>query len=487
MGLVPRAVYKPSDASSLTVDGLLQGQRFDYVATGRRDAVLGSQPTFDQNNASFTTDTLQARLGVGWKAPLWDDGRLDLKLNGTLLRRRLDYLFDGSLGGVPRVARTLGSNLQDTSLAWVGKYSLALTDSHSMGAGWDVQSTRRREVRVQRETSASGFETQDLDEDFAATVNRLTFYVQDEWAVSKSLSGYFGVRWEALATRTLDTALDTVRLRSNVLSPTMQWLWKVPGTKSDQVRLGLGRTYKAPTPRDLIPRRWLVADNSPTSPYFQGDPNLVPELAWGLDLGYEHYAGADVFLGANVYARKIEQVILTIVSQESDGKWVARPVNRGNATVMGVELEAKAKLNKVWPAAPDVDFRAGLGRHASKVDAVPGPGNRLSRQPPLTSSLGVDYRMALAPVTLGGSFNFERQSLIRTSSTESLKLADKRGLDLYGVWRVGPRFNVRATLNNFLQPTASQFNAYADGSGSEDRLLELQTHRSLRLSLEFKL
>lgn len=487
LGVSPRAVYKPDDSKSLTVDGLLQWQRFDYVGNDTRRPVFGDRPAFDYNDMSFVTDTLQARVGVAGKTRLGDDGTLELKLNGTLFRRRLDFVFDGYQAGVQQVARTLGSDLQDTSSSLVGKYSLGLTNAHTLGSGWDIQSGRRSEDRIQRETSTSGAATLNLDEDYVATVNRLAFYLQDEWTVSPALSGYFGVRWEALETRTRGATLTPLRKRATVLSPTMQWLWKVPETKGDQVRLAIGRTYKAPTARDLIPRRWVVADNAATSPNFQGNPALEPELAWGVDLGYERYLGRDIFVGANVYARNIQNVILTQVFQAADGTWISTPVNSGGALVLGLELETKAKLNQVFAALPDIDVRAGLGVNRSRVAAVPGPGNRLSRQPPLTASLGMDYRMVGAPLTLGGSFNFEKQELVRTSATQSQRLAGKRGLDLYGLWRVGPTLNVRATMTNLLQPDAGAFNVYDDGNFRQERAFTLQSFRTFRLSLEFKL
>ena len=60
-------------------------------------------------------------------------------------------------------------------------YSRAIADKHMLGAGLDAQSALRTENRVQRETSATGFPTLNLNEDYDAVVNRLAFYAQDEW------------------------------------------------------------------------------------------------------------------------------------------------------------------------------------------------------------------------------------------------------------------------------------------------------------------
>ncbi len=487
VGVAPRVVFKPNDEQSITLDGLLQAQRFTYEGQDLRRTLFGTPPTFDRNDSSFVSDTLQARLGMAWNTAVGDEGKLTLKANGSLLRRRLDYLFDGFLDGMHLLTRTLGSDLQDSSLSLNGKFSLGLAETHTLGTGWDVQTGRRREDRIQRESSNTGFATQDLDEDYAATVNRLAFYLQDEWAVSKNLSGYAGLRWEGLETRTRGLTLTPVQQRSSVWSPTMQWVWKVPETQGDQLRWSVGRSYKAPTARDLIPRRWVVPDNSPTAPNFQGNPALVPELAWGMDLGYERYVGRDVFFGVSGYARRIQDVILTNVFQAGDGSWIATPVNSGRASVYGVELEAKAKLSKLVAELPDVDVRAGVGLHDSHVAAIPSPGNRLSRQPPLTASVGMDYRFSDVPVTLGASFSYEKHDLVRTSLTQSQRQANKRALDLYGVWRVSTKMNLRATVINLLQAPGGVFTTYSDNTLRQDRDLSIQSHRSLRLTIDLKL
>ena len=66
------------------------------------------------------------------------------------------------------------------------------------------------------------------------------------------------------------------------------------------LRLALARTYKAPLLAKLVPRRYTTDNNNnPTNADEQGNPQLRPELAWGLDVAYERYLG-DVAMPANV-------------------------------------------------------------------------------------------------------------------------------------------------------------------------------------------
>jgi outer membrane receptor for ferrienterochelin and colicins len=500
-GIAPRFTHKPSEAQTLTLEGLLQWQRLDYGGDETRRPLLGPPPTFDHNVANIVTDTVQSRLSLQWKSPLGgvfgDDARIDIKASFNDWRRRFDATFQGDLNNVQQVDRTVGSDLSDTSAALVGKATISLGDAHTLGTGWDLQSGRRREDRIQRETSSTSYPVQNIDEDYSVRVHRVAAYVQDEWAISDRLSNYLGLRWEGLQTRTQGVATGPVGNTASVLSPTWQLLWKVPDTKADQLRLSLGRTYKAPTARDLLPRRWVVADNAATSPNFQGNPALVPELAWGLDLGYERYLAGDSFVGVNVYARQISNVILQRVYRDASGTWIATPVNSGSALVAGAALEGKAKLKNIWPAMvgdtaaltdlPNVDLRIGLGYNASRVAAVPGPNNRLSKQPPWTGSVGADYRAIDLPLTLGVSFSGEAQQRVRVSSQETLRLANKRQWDVYGAWKLAPSSTLRATWANLGRADAGQLQTFDSTTERQSRDLRITTFRVFRLSLEMKL
>jgi outer membrane receptor protein involved in Fe transport len=119
---------------------------------------------------------------------------------------------------------------------------------------------------------------------------------------TKQWSVYAGLRWEGLETKSSGNTYADVKNRSSVFSPILQTLYKLPDSKNDQLRFGLTRTYKAPDTNSLIPRRFLSTDNKQTNPDSTGNPNLKPELAWGLDLAYEHYMPQGGVLSASVHA-----------------------------------------------------------------------------------------------------------------------------------------------------------------------------------------
>src|SRR5262249_11057265 len=149
--------------------------------------------------------------------------------------------------------------------------------------------------------------------------------------------------------------------------------------------------------RPQIALRHPVPDpNTPTTPDRAGNPALRPELATGIDVAFERYLGAGGVLSANVFQRRIRDLMRTLTTLETvpwspTPRWVARPQNIGGAMTRGIELEAKFRLSDVVERAPPIDVRANASFFRSRVDGVPAPDNRLDQQPGATANLGADY------------------------------------------------------------------------------------------------
>ncbi len=465
IAIAPTLEYKLGERSSFGVNGWFQSTEVRYSNTDRRADIIGEPPQFISDLLKTDARTVQGRLTGQLKVPVGEDGRIETKLILSESRRSSEAELTGNdVAENLLLRRAIQSVATERSGSLVGKLLMNMGDKHTLAAGWDGQVTQRSENRSQRETSpVNGYPTEDSYEDYTARINRLALFAQDEWVISPRLSAYFGLRWEGLQTRTEGRELVPVSVRSSVFSPVAQLLWKVPETKADQVRLNLGRTYKAPTARELIPRRWVVNDNTATTPNFQGNPNLQPELSLGLDIGYERYFDKTGFIGVSAFARRIDNVILPHVSQ-INGAWVEIPQNSGRANVHGLEFEAKGKLQALIAQAPNLDVRLGLTRNWSQVAKIPGPGNRLAQQPRMTASIGADWRIEGTNWTTGANYSFEQGGYSRNSVTSSAASPYGRKLDLYGLWEPDKSRRVRLSIINALSPTEEKRALYADDS-----------------------
>jgi outer membrane receptor for ferrienterochelin and colicins len=386
---------------------------------------------------------------------------------------------------VPGLDRQVDSLSKERGYTFTGKYSTPLVPGHALSMGWDGADSRRDDRRMQREVPLAGARASDMDEDFSADVQRLALYAQDEWDFTPRLSIYAGLRWEGLRTDSHGAGFDPVRNRSSVLSPVFQALWKIPDSK-DQVRLALTRTYKAPATTMLIPRRVLAVNNTQNTPDQRGNPELKPELALGLDMSYEHYWSDSALLSASGFVRKVSDYTRPGLLLE-EGRWVQTSVNDGKAVVRGLELEAKFPLKAVMQTAHALDLRASVTRNWSRVDAVPGPYNRLNQQLPLTATLGADYKSADGVLTAGGSFIFKRGGVMRINTAQSSFVTAKRDLDVYLLYKFTPRHALRLSIVSALAEDWLEEYTYADARGSLRRNSLAPGAAQFRAGLEWKL
>jgi outer membrane receptor protein involved in Fe transport len=217
-----------------------------------------------------------------------------------------------------------------------------------------------------------------------------------------------------------------------------------------------------------------------------GNPNLKPELAWGLDLAYEHYLPGGGLLSASTYVRHIDDITHSRVFF-IDGLWVSMPVNDGAANTRGIELEAKLPLRQMFPGWPALDLRANVSRSWSSLSMVPGPNNRLDQQTPLSGTFGFDYKFDRLPVTFGGSYSFQNGGPVRISQNQYAYAGVKRAFDLYGVLKFTPKVQLRTSLANTLRQDYVNASTYvsADGSRLTDTTFT-PTFLQLRAMLETK-
>ena len=488
INLSPRLNWTLKSGDTVTAQFFVNVGRGNHRNESRAETELGARPDYDTNTGNSGNHNAMGRADLTWLHKLDGGARLELKLGATGARNTSDSVQRGYIDGAGlALAREVGVKSTENGLSSTGKYSAPLWPGHALSMGWDGAYTERGEDRRQREAQLpAGRPPFDSDEDYDALVRRLALFAQDDWEIMPRWSMYAGLRWEGIDTRSTGNSFDAVRQRSSVWSPLLQTLWKLPDTKGDQVRLALTRTYKAQPASSLIPRRNTSANNSQTDPDREGNPNLKPELALGIDASYEHYWAEGALLSARASARRIDgytrQGLLLI-----DERWVSTPVNDGRANTQTVELEAKFPLRAVLSATvPAIDLRASISRNWSQVDQVPGPNNRLDQQTPVSGNFGLDYKTPDGVLAAGGSFNFRNGGPVRITQQQSAYTTPRRDLDLYALWKFSPKNQLRLAVSNLLAQDFGSNTIYTDASGTLARNAISPSSPQARATMEMK-
>ena len=426
-----------------------------------------------------------ARLNGQWTQRLSADDRLEVRFG--MGQSKYDFRLDQTGAADVLLFNSFETqNFVDRSGSLNSKWTRAMDNGHQIVSGLELETVRRVE-----EANAA------VDEDggdIRARTLRWAAYTQDEFKINTNWSAYTGLRYESILTE----GTSELGLKSNtssVWTPLLHALWKPDPAKRDQVRMSLTRSYKTPTLYNLVARPVPSREaNSPTRPDRVGNPDLKPEMATGIDVAFERYLPGGGVLSANVFHRQISDLIRYTVAQQNSpswapgqDRWVSSPINLGDATTQGIELEAKFRLDQVRAGSLPVDIRSNLSLFSSRVKQVPGPDNRLDQQPGMTANLGADYRVRSIPLTVGGNVNWNPDYDTRRSEQQWAYQGTKRVLDVYGQWRFSAATALRLTVSN-LTPRDYQTASTYNGNGvSETSRNTSPNWRNVQLRLEMKI
>ena len=478
LNLTPRLNWTFDNGDTLgwnTLVGLVRsrGDTEEYEET-----LLGAPTAYPASSAGIGSRTANLRSDLAWAHRFQGAGKLSVKGVVDASRRRGDYLFlgtrpDGSLG----LARAVASGADERTASLNGKYLAPLGAAHSLGLGWDASRTTRGEHRNQTDSIDGVPNAAQRLQDYTARVERLALFAQDEWTISERFEGYAGLRWEGLRTGTDGADLARVATSSSVASPILQLLWKL--SAKQQLRLALARSYKAPLTANLVPRRYTINNNNgPANPDVEGNPDLRPELSWGLDLAWERPLGKGTATLSG-YAKRVSDVMTRQLYRDGIS-WVSRPVNNGDASLGGIELDLKSPVHI---GAMAFDMRLNAGRNWSRVRNVPGPDNTLAEQVPFTANLGVDYRGGAWDA--GASYSLRGHATSRSGDGVTTWLGRTAQFDLYWTRKLDAGWRLRASVANALGRKERMGTMYRDADGTVvTRALAWGGMASLRLGLE---
>ena len=419
---------------------------------------------YDFGTVAVASRSTALRLNGQWRQRL-GSSRLELSGGvGQLLNRSDSHREEFRTGGLAPLRNVDDStDTRDRSARLTAKLSTLLggaadgRGAHSLVSGLEVEALRRTETRS---TLQDGLPLlTDFGDDLEAASTRLAAYAQDEWSLGPHWAFHAGLRWEGIMTRGAAEGGHAPRNRSAVTTPLVHLLWKPDPARRDQLRLSLTRSYRAPSLGTLIARPTLnqrdpvPGANTPTTPDNAGNPGLKPELARGVDLAFERYLPGGGILSANLFHRRIQDLMRRVVAPEAVSwaavpRWVARQQNIGDAMTQGIELEAKFRLDQALAGAPAVEIKSNLSLYRSSVDGVAGPDNRLDQQARATANLGADYRFRGLPLTLGGNLNWVPGYRTQMAEDQVVSVSTKKLFDAYFLWAISPSAGLRLRASN---------------------------------------
>lgn len=417
------------------------------VSTGgvfdQRTPLLGAPPAqqaTDMNlryRRSFWQGRLQASLQQA------DGSRTEARLSATWARRVQDahvlgYSFDRA---AVQDSAVVGQAI-DRSVVLNLNHQRPLGESHRLVGGVEWEQARRREDRVQTEQPLpGGLPPENLDERFDARVQRRAVYLQDDWRPGARTEAQLGIRIEALETDSSGNVLIGVRQSHRLVGPVAR-LSVTPDGGIGTFKLGLSRGFRLPTPRDVMPRRYVPVEVSPTAPAMTGNPDLHPERAWSLDGSWQRpmpaWAGELVVSGA---LRRIEDVILDRLIQQPgvlSAPWLLERFNGGAAWTASLELEARGSARTALVPGHPLQWRASLALNQSRLLDVAGAHPALPGQPPW--QLKLDFTQPLnAAWTAQLGARARGASVADLPNARRLAFPSRHSLDASLTWRPGPQ------------------------------------------------
>ena len=471
----PRINWKISDDESASAQFFAQRGEWNNRQSYSNQVLLG-QPSLDADN--FFEGTWQNLRGnLQWNNRFSESQRIELKAGAQHSKNTFDGLTSAQ-------RRTVGDN-RDRSITQGGKYGQFIGDNHTLSAGWELEWRQRDETRTITENGLPqlvDFEGQP----FRARISRQAFFVQDEWEISPQWATYLGLRTERIETRSQGTG-EPVRNISRVTTPLWHLTYKLSPQARDIIRASLTRSYKAPELNALVARPSLsglfpnvTQPNTEASPDRRGNPALKPELATGLDIAYEKYLTGGAMFSIGAFHRSVEDLVRSVTTLQTVPwatvpRYVTTPVNFSKARTTGLEFEVKGRAGELMPSLFDaktaLNLRASLNYYRSRVDAVPGPDNRLDNQQPWSGNLGFDYRFAALPLSVGSSLAYTPGYRTRQTEVQALEQTRVRSLDAFALWSFSRTVSVRLAVNNIAPLDSATATRFTSGDSTRTERL----------------
>ncbi len=288
--------------------------------------------------------------------------------------------------------------------------------------------------------------------------------------------------WEAgLRVENATLEVDGVETETTAVLPSAHFAWEV--LDGGRVRGSVARTIRN------APFEFLftgVREEELGANDFRGNANLEPEMAWGLDLGYEQQLGRTGVWGVNFFYRQVEDLIEVFntglpgsADDPPDLAYIYSARNTGDGTVYGVELDLSSDLSAI--NLPDTGVFANFSWLDSDVDDEFG-SRRFNSQSEYVYNFGFIHDLVELDAAFGMTYRKQGDADSRVVGEEVIT-SYGADLEVFVEKSFGDNFTVRFVGSNLLNASKDEaFRKYAllasQGAGTIDDEFELETEEA---------
>ncbi|WP_447910932.1 TonB-dependent receptor plug domain-containing protein [Brevundimonas bullata] len=451
----------------------------NWAVNGRyRRDMLGGQTTFKLGYAAIddAQDELEEEIDIG-----------DEVIEGTKVRSRIqDNEWQAALDHKIQ--------LSGAELEFGLQYARKDRDTSILEA----------EAEVENETVLRALADSDYG-DFEAVAGGLSTIEETRLDPYVMLSGENGaMKWEAglryettdvtITDETVDAA-DRVQSKDyGVLLPSASVRWALSDT--DRITASVARTVRRPN-FDFISPAMLEGEYGDND--FLGNPNLEPEKAWGLDVGYERRLGRRGVVGINFFYRDITDLIeitnTGVFSEQAqddyddaidDGatpeeaaeelvSYVLTASNVGDGQVWGAEFDLSTPLDFI--GMENTGVFVNYSWLDSSVDDFMGK-RRFNAQSDYVFNVGFTHDIRAWGAAFGATYRKQGDAKSRIVG-EEVVTSYGGDLEVFVEKQIGERVVVRLTGSNLLDSSKDEvfdkFNTIEDQIGRDYDEYELET------------
>lgn len=284
------------------------------------------------------------------------------------------------------------------------------------------------------------------------------------------LSGENGaLKWEAgLRYETTDTTIAGIDNDYAELLPSASLRYRLSDT--DRLTLSVARTVRRPDFDDLAP---VLLEEERGDNDFRGNPNLEPELAWGVDVGFERRLGRRGVVGINAFYRDVTDLIEDVNTGEQGsggaGTFIETIDNVGDGQVYGVEFDLSTPLDFIGMETTGVFLNASW--LDSQVDDALGE-RRFNDQSDYVVNFGFTHDIPTWGAAFGATYRKQGDAFGRVYA-EEVKTSYGADLEVFLEKRLFENTVIRLTGSNLLDSSKDEvFDKFGDQDDQRDRVYD---------------